>query len=176
MIKLGLVGVFVAMVGCGSDGAGTGPITASNAQAGCEAGCQHDKECNPTSTQTVEACTAECVAGVSGGGVREDAFEELATCLAQQACTATDDVCFATCEPTSAHDGFEAACRAKLAECGAAADSVDSACETTPSGGDQGFLCLFTPAVMNELAACMDLACTAIEDCYGTVSAKYGLN
>lgn len=176
MSKLGMIVVFATMVGCGTDGAGTGPISAANAQAGCEAGCEHDKECDPTSTQTVEACTAECVAGVSGGGVREDAFEELSTCVSQQACTASDDACFTACEPTSAHESFEAACRAKLAECGAAPTDLDGACETKPNGDDLGFLCLFTPAVMNELAACMDLACTAIEDCYGTVSAKYGLN
>lgn len=175
MIKLGLVGVFVAMVGCGGDGGGTGPISSADATAGCRATCEREKTCDPASTQTVEACTADCVADVGGGGVRADAFEAVSTCIADQACTASESTCLGECSPTSAHERFEATCRAKLAECGATGANVDSACETTPSG-ENGFLCLFTPQVMNELAACFDLACTGIEACFSTVTTKYGID
>jgi len=175
MIKLGLVGVFVAMVGCGGDGGGTGPISSADATAGCKATCERYKTCDPASTQTVDACTADCVADVGGGGVRADAFEAISTCIADQACTATESACLGECSPTAAHESFEATCRAMLPEWGGTGANVDSACETTPSG-ENGFLCLFTPQVMNELAACFDLACTGIEACFSTVTTKYGID
>lgn len=175
MSKLGLMVVFATMVGCGGDSGGTGPISAADARAGCEAGCERDNMCDPTSTETVADCTASCVADIGGGGVRTDAFDAISACIADLACTASDDVCINECSPTSAHESYETKCRAKATECGAPSADVDGLCETTPDA-ENGFLCLFTPAVMNELAACFDLACTGIDGCFSTVSAKYGLN
>ncbi len=171
--KLGMVAVFAALVGCGTDGPGTGPISAADAMAGCEAGCERDMMCDPTSTETVAACTADCVAGVGGGGIRADVFEVITDCTAALACTADEDICLNECSPTSAHESYETACRAKLAECGGMAADVDGACETTP-GVDKGFLCVFTPAVMAELEDCFALDCAGLDACFNTVTAKYG--
>ena len=171
--KLGMLTVFAALVGCGTDGPGTGPISPAAAMAGCEAGCEYDKMCDPTSTETVAACTADCVADVGAGGIRADAFEAITDCATALACTADDDICFNECSPTSAHESYETACRAKLAECGGMAADVDGACETTP-GVDKGFLCVFTPAVMAELEDCFALDCAGLDACFNTVTAKYG--
>ena len=138
---------------CGDDGPGTGPITAADAEPGCRSGCERDAMCDPEG-ETVEACTADCVSDVAGW-VRADAFESITDCIAALACTASDDACVTTCSPTSAHETYEARCREVFAACGSA-EEVGNLCETTPTtGGDTGFLCLVTPAIMDEFTACI---------------------
>ena len=78
--------------------------------------------------------------------------------------------------PTAAHEAYEARCRPKAAECFGDATTVDALCETTPRTALATPLCLFTPADMNDLAACFDGPCSALETCFRTVEAQYNVD
>lgn len=148
----GLIVLFGCLLfACGSDGPGTGPVDPDDAMAGCMADCQHRASCG--STTPVAECTTECVNET--GWVRADTFADLIDCFGSQACGASQDTCIAMCEPTSAHERYESTCRANLATCGTP-DDVNQFCETQPTGaGDVGFFCLATPAIMDEMTACI---------------------
>jgi len=173
--------VLVVMCGaCGGDGGGagdTGPLSPAEADRGCRASCEHEVACDPTASGTFDACVSSCVADVGGGGVRTDAFEAVLACITDLACTAADEPCLTRCEPTDAHLRYEDACRTKAAECGGAGSAADALCTVTPDGVDDdiGFICLFTPAVVDEMAGCFALACADIEDCLSGVTRRYGL-
>jgi hypothetical protein len=174
MTKLGwIVVVIVAgLAGCGDS---TGPISPGDAEDGCRATCEREATCGQT-TETVAQCTADCVADVAGGGIREDAFNDIADCIVDLVCTASEETCIMQCRPTSAHESYEDRCRVKMADCGATGTQLDQICETSPTVGEVGFVCLFTPEVMDEMRGCLDLACTEISACFDTVLARYGFN
>jgi len=158
----------IVLAACG--GHGTGPVSNDVAVDYCGDICARDATCDPTTTETLEACTADCVAEVMG--FREDAFVDVASCVAAQACTATTDLCLAECTPTSAHRRWEDRCRARVVECG-----TDNPEDCTASGpSDAGLLCLLTPAIMDDLTACMDQECTAIDECYTAVLDAAGVD
>jgi hypothetical protein len=169
MRKLGWI-VLVVSMGCGDS---TGPISPSEAEDGCRATCERQISCDPLTTRTVAECTADCVGDVAGGGVREDAFNDVVDCITELSCTAEEDVCLTQCEPTDAHEDYEARCRVKLAECGV---TDVRGCETTPDGNESGFLCLYTPEVMDELRGCFDQSCGELQSCFERVSTKYALD
>ncbi len=156
---------FATLAACGGD-PGSGAISAADAEDGCRRNCEHSQECNPDPQTTVQACTAECVADVSGW-VRADAFEAITDCATGLACNASEDVCLTECVPTDAHDAYEARCRAVFAAC-LDPGELNGICETTPvpGGDDAGFFCLITPSIVDQMTACLPEAAvcgTAIE-------------
>jgi hypothetical protein len=169
---------FATLAACGGDSPGTGPVSAADAEDGCRAGCQRDFDCDPTSATPVEQCTTSCVAEVSGW-VRADAFADITDCIADLACTASEDTCVDQCDPTDAHEAYEAQCREVFAPCSADPADINGICETTPSGsGDVGFFCLITPSVMDQLTACIPdgTACQAGIDCIQGVLETNGID
>lgn len=183
MIKVGfLMMLAAAALGCGGDdgggggGGGTNAVTATRAQELCMASCEHESTCMTLGTdETVESCTTDCAGDVGGGGYRSDVVEATFAC-ASATCDQTAEDCL-TCTPTSAHEAYETACRAKAAECGAAQADIDNLCETTlDTTTGSGYLCIYTPAVVNALAACFDMDCAAIDPCFDQVATQYGLN
>jgi hypothetical protein len=178
MKNVGLTAIVIMGAACGGGGSGgnggTGPISAAGAMEVCETICQHDVECTPDG-QPLDACIADCVGDLGGGGYRTDAANAIADCFAGLACTADEEQCLAECTPTSAHEAYETKCRAKFAECGGMG-SADPACETTPNATTEvGEACLFTPAVVDALAACFDEPCTGLDACFQMVTNQYGL-
>ena len=175
MNKLSVMFAVAMLAACGGGG-GTGPVSHDQAQSGCTQGCEYDHMCD--STVDVAMCTDDCVAAVEGN-YREDVFEALLDCGTALACDATDDTCFEdSCSPTSAHESYETACRAKVAECNpdATPDQIDGTCETTPDASGNGFLCAFVPSMMDELTACFDIAdCQMAQDCLNQVFTDHGL-
>lgn len=171
--------MLVIVVGCGG-GAGTGPLTADEAEGVCTRICERDIECGDTS-QTLEMCTASCVADVSGGWLRADAFEAIGECSVALACGADDDVCLRECAPTATHEEYEAQCRSALAACVANPSELDLICETTPmpgvDGDDLGYYCLVTPSVLEEMIGCIPdgVACAAGASCLQAVLERHGL-
>jgi len=166
-VIMSLVAVF-GLAACG--GHGTGPVSTDVAQDYCRDICEHDATCDPTTTETLEVCTADCVAEVSG--FREDAFVDVASCVAAQACDASNDLCLAECTPTNAHERWEARCRTRVVECG-----TDNPADCITSGpSDAGILCLLTPSVMDDLTACWDQECMAIDACMGAVLDAAGID
>ena len=169
-----LAWIALVTVGCGSE-ASTGPVPLAVAQDVCADLCTRDEMCGTLDpTETVEQCTSSCTSDV--GGIREDAFISVGSCVAGLACTADEDTCIAECQPTGAHTAYETQCRTKGAECGIPAENLNELCEVTPvAGTDTGFLCLVTPAAINELAACFDDPCTGLEACVSAWAEKYDL-
>ena len=166
-------GLLLAACGDVADGPGTGPVSPTAAAEGCQRQCQHDIDCG--SAQTVQACTDDCVSETMW--VRADAFETVIDCLATHACAGDEDECTALCNPTGAPERWEAQCRAVLGGCDI---DVNEACETQPDpsqSGDVGFLCLATPAIMDELTACIPngTACQAGLTCLQGVFQAHGL-
>lgn len=171
---------FVALVACGGGG-GTGPISADEAEGTCRDVCQRDADCGELS-ETVDQCTADCVAEVSTGWLRADAFEAIGACAVDLACGADDDVCLRECSPTSAHERYESQCRTVFASCGTDPDQLNRICETTPmpgvDGDDLGFFCLVTPAIMEEMLDCIPdgTSCQAGATCIQAVAASHDLD
>jgi hypothetical protein len=175
-ILLLLCGGLLAACGDVGSGPGTGPVDPAVAADGCNRDCQHRIECG--STQTLADCTAQCITDTSW--VRADAFEDVIACTSTRACTGSTNDCLSACVPTDAHERFEAQCRATLAACGSA-DEINGFCETTPdpaASGDVGLLCLATPAIMDELTACLatGTACADANTCIQGVLAAHGID
>jgi hypothetical protein len=145
------------LVACGG-GPGSGPVSADDFREGCRIDCQHDFDCGDT-TETVDACTERCFADFpEAGWLRGDAFVAISECFAELSCTADDDSCFTECSPTGAHDRWESQCREVFAPCITEPAQLDGICEVTPMPNiddEVGFFCLFTPAIMDELTACI---------------------
>jgi hypothetical protein len=177
MSKLRLILAFAFLAACGG-GPGTGPVDHATAEEHCQAECEHEASCD--SAVDVPDCTSSCVDDVEGV-IREDVFVDVTDCVAGLECGVSDDICFEeNCAPTSAHDAYEADCRAALAGCDLGAAEIDQACETDPadsSDGDTGFLCALTPEIVDALAVCFDEAdCQAIFTCYDEVAAEQGID
>lgn len=172
MKKLALL--LIALAACDS-GPTTTAVSAADAEAYCEVGCEHDVTCNG---EDLEICKSECVSGVAGW-VREDALAELADCQAGLACTADADSCIDECTPTGAHEAYETQCRDNLAGCDVGADALDQICETTPAlNGDVGSVCLVASEIMNELTACFtdpETGCATYQPCLSAVLEDYGV-
>ena len=169
--------VTLVCTACGSDGPGTGPLTAAEAEDGCRADCEHRIACDPQPDQTVEACTADCVSDVAGW-VRADAFEAIIDCTTALACDASDDACLAECVPTSAHDAYEAQCREVFAPCGSP-EEVDGICEVSPNASTEGGLfCLVAPSIIDEMTDCIPdgTTCQAGVACINAVAESHGLD
>jgi hypothetical protein len=165
------------MIGCGGDGgAGTGPVTAEQAQDLCETTCAHSQDCG-TLSGTVDECVSSCASDF-GSAYRGDVIQDYADCVADQACTADEEDCL-SCMPTSAHEKFETSCRAKVVECGGDTSQADLICETTysnNSSGDVGTSCFYTPAVMDAFRACFEMDCMAVGDCLNDVETEFGID
>lgn len=164
----------VTAAACGGD-AGSGPVSQSTAQEGCQRDCQHEIDCG--STATLAECTASCVADTVGV-IRTDAFTDIIDCRTALACDAPSDPCLAECQPTAAHDHWHDQCQTALAACVPAAD-LAALCSVTPAGtGDAGYLCLVTPAIMDELTACIPtgVACEQAMTCLQNVATAHHLD
>ncbi len=162
------------LLACGG-GDSTGPVSMDTAQEGCAADCQHRIECG--STEPLAACTAECVASVTGV-IREDVFNDVVDCTTQLACGASDDACEALCSPTSAHERYEAACRAVFGSC-LDPTELNDLCSVTPTGsGDAGAFCYFAPVIIDEFTACVPAGatCEAAITCFQNVATAHNID
>jgi hypothetical protein len=178
-----LIALSLALAACGdsNDPPGPGPVTAEDAQALCGAACEREVMCDPGGSQTVEACTADCAGDVTVGWYRGDAFEALAVCIANLACTMDESACFDRCRPLEAHERFESQCRRVFAPCGFEPLELDGMCETQLGASvatDAGFFCLVIPSVMDELTACIPdgTACQAGIDCISGVLTRHNID
>lgn len=173
-IKTCLIAILMTAA-CGEDGAsyGTTALTAAQAEELCEAVCAQEESCEAGSGGA--ACVTSCADEL--GAFRGDLASVSLECQADLACGVSDDTCIpASCTPTAAHVSYETACRAKLTECGAGAEDVNTACEvdyTEPEA--PGFACLFSTETLQQLDACFDLAdCAAAEACFSDVFENLG--
>lgn len=170
---------FATLAACGGD-PGSGLVSASDAEDGCRRDCEHRLECTPDPQETVESCTDDCVSDVVGW-VRADAFEDIIDCSTGLACGVSDDDCLSECDPTDAHEEYEARCRAVFASC-LDSEELESLCETTPMPGvdadDIGYFCLITPSIVDELTACLPEAavCETALECLQAVLTANGID
>lgn len=174
MSKFVAMALVLGAMACGG-GDSTGPVSMDTAQAGCQADCQHNIDCG--STEPLADCTTDCVGDVTGV-IREDVFNDIVDCNTALACGASDDACEALCEPTSAHDRYEAACRAMFATCPDTVD-VNELCSVRPTGAsDAGFFCYLTPAIVDEFTACLPSGgtCSAALSCMSGVAETRGVD
>jgi hypothetical protein len=148
------------LVACGSDGPGSGPVSQADFNEGCRVDCEHRVECG-TATGTLEECITNCTddyADVSGW-LRGDAYVAITECFGGLACSADTSTCLTECQPTDAHERYEAQCREVFAPCVEVPSDLDGFCETTPmpseQGDDTGIFCLMTPAIMDQMTACI---------------------
>ena len=163
-----------ALLACGG-GDSTGPVSMDTAQDGCAADCQPRLDCG--STTPLAACTAECVAPVTGV-IREDVFNDVVHCSTQLACGASNDACEALCTPTAAHERYEAACRGVFAAC-LDPTELNNLCSVTPTGsGDAGSFCYFAPSIIDEFTACVPAgaACQTAITCFQNVATAHNID
>lgn len=155
----------VACGGGGSGGGGTGQVTESQARSACQKICERQIDCGEEA-QTLDECVDECTTETSALPFRADAIRDIADCQAELACGTSDDQCINECDPTSSHESYESACRAKAQECGITDPAeVNGVCETSPSD-DDSYLCLLTPAAIGQLEDCLSLECDQIGPCF----------
>jgi hypothetical protein len=156
----------ILMAACGGgsgNGAGTGPVTAEQAQDLCETDCQHNIDCG--SGQDLASCTTDCVED-SVGWARADAMETIIECNAALACDASDDQCLLEVQPLAIHEAWETACRRDLATCLAEPADAEGICEVSPVSEDVGFVRFIAPAIVDEMIDCLGAAdCTARQSC-----------
>lgn len=171
-----VLGLVVALVGCGGEGSGGGgaPIDEAQAEVVCQMGCEHDIACGDATT--LEACIDDCVLTFSGWA-RRDALETLVECGVGLACDANDDLCFEQIRPLAIHVEWEGRCRSELAAC---VSDIDAACEVDfadPNVGDGGIFSFIAAPIMREIITCLDTEpdCIGIEDCIQTIFDEYGV-
>lgn len=164
--------------GSGGGGGSTGPVSMSTAMSQCEKQCTREVMCQDTDN-TQEECVADCVDDIDGGAFRSDAVIAITNCFSELACGADDDACIMECEPTSAHNAYETACREKFTACGGqiGGSGPEGICEVTPTGeGDAGFLCVITPSVINMLENCFSMECGEVMNCVQQVAEANGID
>ena len=154
--------VLVMVVACGGGaGAGSDALTEAEARPLCEAACTHDVE-DCGDDQSIAECTAQCQAEFAMGWFRGDAATAVLRCYATLACDAVEDACFAAVEPLAIHREWETACRRELAGC---TSDLDGTCGVEPGqDSDVGFYRYFTPALMEDLIACLNEATPCIDE------------
>jgi hypothetical protein len=169
-----LLVLLLLATGCdgGTDGAGTGLLTADEARPYCEASCDAEIECGSLTTR--EECVGDCLGSITF--VRADVYVAAGSC--DVACSERDDTCFSTIEPLAEHLAFEEACRAKLATCEVSVTDIDETCETSWSAFDDdiGLWRLITPALMAEFQACLDEVCLSVSTCFESVAELHGID
>lgn len=175
------------LAACGGDddggGVGSGPVTQEQYTEGCRIDCEHRVECGDT-TDPLQTCIDNCAADYPevAGWLRADATVAITQCFGELDCAANDNQCMAECIPTAAHAAYEAQCREVFGPCGASPDELDGMCETTPmpteNSDDTGIFCLMTPAVMNQMLACIPdgTACQAGLTCLEGVLNSVGFD
>ena len=172
----GAAAILTLAVAWGGDAAGPEPLDATTRDRLCQVDCEHKLGCETPPTETLAECVASCQ-GDLGGWVRTDVAVDVFDCRAQLACGANDDACV-SCSPTDAHQRYETACRANLATCDV---NLDALCEVTlsPTGsGDAGLVCIITPAIVDELTACIPTGvdCATATTCLQGVFARNGID
>ncbi|MEZ4398993.1 MAG: hypothetical protein R3B06_03195 [Kofleriaceae bacterium] len=165
------VSLTLLLAACGGDD--TGPVSMADAEAGCRAVCQHELDCG--SAVVVDSCTASCVANVTGV-VRADVFTDATSCRTALACGAADTSC-RTCTPTASHTAFEARCRALYDTCLPPAQAASVCSVELNPDSTVGGLCALTPAIMDELTACLPdgTTCATATTCLQNVLRAYGI-
>lgn len=164
------------LAACGGGGAGTGALSADQAQGICEQSCEYEASCG--TEDDVAGCTTDCVDQVVGW-FRADAAQSLVDCQSELACTAEDDQCLLDVEPLAIHEEWEQKCRAQLAECAPDPTQLDEACEVSPdpANDDIGFFRFIAPEIMAELIDCLDGAdCNARLTCVQASLDAHGIN
>jgi hypothetical protein len=164
------------LAACG-DSPGSGPVSEEDYRAGCERSCEHRQACG-TLQDGVAACVASCVDEFpEAGWLRGDALEDVTVCQAELACDASGDQCFGACDPTGAHERYEAQCRETLSACTTNTNALDEICSVRPVAGasDSGLLCFIIPSIMDELTACLPAGtgCDAAGDCLDAVFERH---
>ena len=145
-----------ALVACGLDdkdeGTSTDPVDDLAASSGCRRVCEYRDACEDIGD--VDVCTQDCAASVSGWA-RADAFAALVECTTSLPCTAGAEQCAGACQPTTAHQQYEARCRHVLGPCLGTPEEVDRVCEVDPGPDGAGRFCLIAPPIVAELRACL---------------------
>jgi hypothetical protein len=158
--------------GCHDDPPQTGIASAETAQSACERGCAYDVDCNGAD---LDECVAECVADAEGW-IRQDALEAFQGCVAKLTCDDDPDDCGAYVKPLDVHRDFETKCNAQLAACDMP-DQLDCAVDFDPEDADVGAVRFATPAIVQELSACLDAAdCDTRTSCMLDVYQAYGIH
>jgi hypothetical protein len=164
----------LSLMACGSDEPRGEPVTEAEFLAHCNARCEHQIACGDT-TGPQNECVDRCLADFPDVApwLRGDALLAVGECTFALACGADDGSCVTACEPTDAHERFEAQCREVMVACDLAEEAE---CEVTPAAGTEGFLCSVTAAVMDELTACIPdgAACSDAAACLEAVIDRVG--
>ena len=161
--------------GGGDDGPGPEPATMASAQGPCTQLCEAEIRCMGE-TDPLATCTAECQSEVDGWA-RQDALEVFADCMSGQSCRAApdtgidEDPCIAMISVLDVHRQWNTKCNMQLASCDA------ELAELCVVEGENGFVRLFSPVVVNEMLACLDAAdCPTRLMCVEGVFTKYGID
>ncbi len=156
--------VIVLLMGCGGDDGGSGdpsgePIPADEGASLCGAFAAHADECGWGGN--VNGFDWNC--GDATIVWRGDAFRSFVDCASGLACDGAGASCYTAAvdavDPLDVHAAYSSRCNSRLDECPelATIDCRSSAFE------------LYTNAIVEELTACFDEECTAIEDCLSGV-------
>jgi hypothetical protein len=140
---------------CGGD-SGTAALSRSEAREICTDACEKDRDCGEIAD--VDGCVSSCVDSIEI--IRGDLVRELFDCYMDASCAADDD-CADTIdvEPLSEHEDYAAACREKLAECGASSSDIAEVC-------DVEHIKVIASDIIEDLTDCWDEPCEAIPSCF----------
>ena len=121
----------------------------------CEAAIARDEMCGETPPDLAE-CVAE-QACTLGGVFRPDAAAEVARCVGDLACDASDDPCYSATglglDPSEGAAAYTVACTTRRDECGA------------PFSDDFCFFDLAAEGVYEALGACLEQDCDTVRPC-----------
>jgi hypothetical protein len=129
------------------------PLDDAELDAECDDLCSYEVGCGAIEEL---ACQDDCHA--TGGVLRADAARMLVACYVEQACDpAAEALCLAdtidAIDPSREYDIARDACFAGESRCG-----ISYAC-------DASYFVLLADPVLQDLSACFDLGCDAIETC-----------